>query len=522
MPLPKECHPRNVMITIQKGHRVLTVYEKRLPNVGCHYAGVSYRGSSIQHCIARPFENVDEAMRIHGRLARCKHPNILQPLGLWLCEENLKWCKNENKQEHIVQEKLSLDLWLRENRLKWCMSGKKEQDIVEGKQKEQNAHPRDDRENGMDKEKIFRAFITFPLIDGALKDVPRENIFLVQKDGTQSTAFGFTPQGSEIFCDIFGAVEYINRLYEEVANSPSSASSSASPASRVPFSLCSLKLNSGRILYNKLAEGEYQVLIWVDFFTEEQEKKKYKRAREPKVDDIWSANWSTIETYLTSLWESFKVMPNEELKLLAITLSKKLPNGAENRRYTELLWQPGLWTVYIKINFIRDVYWYFDQTKAREDILKSKDSLGLSAVITKLGFDLPDNNLYDSIMFLRKKVVAHQDSSYEAYKGDKDDVGIDKTTIEIFIQKTNSNYMIQMVEEIRKLNWMQSSPLTRMNVPNNREDLLGPWLGNDKNKMGKRVSCGCICTCGDGKVVRRGAQELRKMASDFQTSSLEI
>ena len=88
-------------------------------------------------------------------------------------------------------------------------------------------------------------------------------------------------------------------------------------------------------------------------------------------------------------------------------------------RYNNLLWEPGLWPMYAKIHFIREVFWCFDDKKAREDLLKSKTSLGLQNVIASLGFSNADNNLYDSIQFLRKKVVAHQDSSYKSYIGEK-------------------------------------------------------------------------------------------------------
>ena len=73
-------------------------------------------------------------------------------------------------------------------------------------------------------------------------------------------------------------------------------------------------------------------------------------------------------------------------------------------------------SVHKAIHFIREVFWCFDDKKAREDLLKSKTSLGLQNVIASLGFSNADNNLYDSIQFLRKKVVAHQDCSYESYK----------------------------------------------------------------------------------------------------------
>lgn len=40
-------------------------------------------------------------------------------------------------------------------------------------------------------------------------------------------------------------------------------------------------------------------------------------------------------------------------------------------------------------------------------------------------------------------------------------MGVDKTTIERFVQKINPKYMIKLVKEIRQLNWIEDSPLLR-------------------------------------------------------------
>ena len=60
--------------------------------------------------------------------------------------------------------------------------------------------------------------------------------------------------------------------------------------------------------------------------------------------------------------------------------------------------------MYAKIHFIREVFWCFDDKKAREDLLKSKTSLGLQNVIASLGFSNADSNLYDSIQLLRNQL----------------------------------------------------------------------------------------------------------------------
>lgn len=139
-----------MQINIVKGHQLLTVYENVVSSVGSHYAGVHCKDSGIEYCIARPFDNCDEAKRIYGQLIKCKHPNILQPLGIWLCESQMKW------------------------------------------------KPKKTEPNSEEKEKVIAAFITFPLIDGSLMHVPREDIFLVEdsfsvkKNKIISTTYGFT------------------------------------------------------------------------------------------------------------------------------------------------------------------------------------------------------------------------------------------------------------------------------------------------------------------------------------------
>ena len=57
-----------------------------------------------------------------------------------------------------------------------------------------------------------------------------------------------------------------------------------------------------------------------------------KISTEPKAIEIWSANWATFATFLRCLWKSFGVQSNEELKQLAIMLSRKLPKGDETMR----------------------------------------------------------------------------------------------------------------------------------------------------------------------------------------------
>uniref|UniRef100_A0A0E0MFT4 Uncharacterized protein n=1 Tax=Oryza punctata TaxID=4537 RepID=A0A0E0MFT4_ORYPU len=171
-------------------------------------------------------------------------------------------------------------------------------------------------------------------------------------------------------------------------------------------------------------------------------------AHEPTVDDIKNANWAAIGTCLSTICRSCDVKLNMELEHFVNKLSEKSKKGPM-LNYNDIVWEPGLWPAHIKINFIREVFWCIDNSKAKEEILKSKNSLGLKGCILKLGFDNNDANLLDSVIFLRKKVVAHQDSSYESYTGDKGHVGSDKTTIEAFIKKNKPDYMINLAKEAK-------------------------------------------------------------------------
>ena len=67
--------------------------------------------------------------------------------------------------------------------------------------------------------------------------------------------------------------------------------------------------------------------------------------------------------------------------------------------YSDLMWEPGLWSVDTKIHFIREVYWCIDSETERENILKSINSLGLKSCITKFGFTDKETNLFDSVIF---------------------------------------------------------------------------------------------------------------------------
>ncbi|KAL6659656.1 hypothetical protein ACP70R_002485 [Stipagrostis hirtigluma subsp. patula] len=389
--IPRVCQPKDVMVCIAEEHQVLIVYREKLPGVGSHYAGLKCN-ERIYSCVARPYSNLDEAMHTYDLLLSCKHPNLLCPLGLWSCEDKDGSTKTEEEKKE----------------------GLKEEEI--------------------------RAFITFPIFSGALMDIQRDEILIVEDDSPQCQAFGFTHQGSKLFCDIFKFVEFINGLYG------------------ASFPLIPLRINSNRIVYKKVAEGQYQVFVWADFFinlpVHMRRKTKSGKPIDPTVDDIRTANWNFIGKCLKDFLKTWDVTPNVELMHLATALNSKAPN------YGDLMWEPGLWSVNIKIHFIREVYWCIDNQSAREGLLKSKASLGLEGCILKLRFTLQDENLLDSIMFLRKKIVAHQDDLY-SYGGEKADLGRHNRIIEIEIQKEKPDYMLKLVKELRQLNWIEISPALR-------------------------------------------------------------
>lgn len=106
--------------------------------------GDSYRAAvkckeNIQYCIAEPFGDVDEAVRIYNLLITLKHPNLLSPIGLWACRGG---------------------------------------DFGKGE---------------------VKAFIAFVPFDGALFDLSREEIFLVEGNSSKAKSYGFLPQGSRLF-----------------------------------------------------------------------------------------------------------------------------------------------------------------------------------------------------------------------------------------------------------------------------------------------------------------------------------
>ncbi|XP_066338155.1 uncharacterized protein [Miscanthus floridulus] len=371
-----------VMTCIGQEEHKLIVYDETIAMGDSYRAAVKCK-ENIQYCIAEPFGDVDEAVRIYNLLITLKHPNLLSPIGLWACRGG---------------------------------------DFGKGE---------------------VKAFIAFVPFDGALVDLSREEIFLVEGNSSKAKSYGFLPQGSRLFCDILNVVDCINGQYEN-ANAATS------------FPLRPLKVNPRRIVYKRVAEGEYHVFLWADFLKEFPSHKRKKTKRGRKVDDVRSMNWESIGTYLKNFWSRFELTPNQELTQLFTLLT----NTEKSLIYSDLMWKPGLWDVDTKVHFIREVYWCIDNDSEKERKLKSISSLDLKSCITSLGFTDKESNLFNSVMFLRKKVVAHMDDLY-SYRGAKDDMCRHKREIEIRVQKSRPDYMIKLVKHMQTLNWIPTSPLLR-------------------------------------------------------------
>lgn len=94
-------------------------------------------------------------------------------------------------------------------------------------------------------------------------------------------------------------------------------------------------------------------------------------------------------------------------------------------RYEDLVWEPGLWESSTKVQLVRDVYWCYNKNKNRISTLKNKTALGLKSFIDKLEVNksrapdkqINDDNLYESLFFLRVYMVAHKDDTIKGYSG---------------------------------------------------------------------------------------------------------
>jgi hypothetical protein len=116
------------------------------------------------------------------------------------------------------------------------------------------------------------------------------------------------------------------------------------------------------------------------------------------------------------------------------------------------------------MRFVREIVWCLenDKTGGRKSTLSKLSPLGLQDCITKLGLNYNEaKSLLSSVMLLRNKIVAHQDDPYQNYTGPKEQIGVAKALLEKLVLDSKPAYMIKLIEEIRKLNWIGESPLVR-------------------------------------------------------------
>ncbi|KAK3137674.1 hypothetical protein QOZ80_5BG0455630 [Eleusine coracana subsp. coracana] len=80
---------------------------------------------------------------------------------------------------------------------------------------------------------------------------------------------------------------------------------------------------------------------------------------------------------------------------------------------------------------------------------------------TRRPLPIKDDHMLDSLTFLRHKIVAHYDEEYLQFKGDQREIGTSKFSVEKYIQRNRPDYMINLVKAIRKLGWIKESPAMR-------------------------------------------------------------
>uniref|UniRef100_A0A0D3HM89 Uncharacterized protein n=1 Tax=Oryza barthii TaxID=65489 RepID=A0A0D3HM89_9ORYZ len=261
------------------------------------------------------------------------------------------------------------------------------------------------------------AFIVFPCSDGVVTSIPKEALFDVE-DATnaESYTFGFSDQGCRIFREICMAVRYINVLYDE---------------EKIP--LKALDLDESKIFYQSKAKGDYHVLL------------------------------TDIKMEISPTGNLHKDL---KLHIELSHLSEEL--GKESVKYEDLVWEPGLWESSTKVQLVRDVYWCYNKNKNRISTLKNKTALGLKSCIDKLEVNksrapdkqINDDNLYESLFFLRVYMVAHKDDTIKGYSGTMEMMH-DKKAIVRLLMIERPEYMVTLISAIRKLGWIRQSPFLR-------------------------------------------------------------
>ncbi|TVU25246.1 hypothetical protein EJB05_27736 [Eragrostis curvula] len=257
------------------------------------------------------------------------------------------------------------------------------------------------------------AYIAVDSLDNALGSLEMEQLFHME----EGCICGFSDFGFKAFREIFSTIHYVNQCYEGRATSNS-----------IP--LFTMRLEPNNIFF-KMVNGEARIMMG-NF--------KMETLRDSR-EIIEAKHWRKIGRCLQTLFKGAHQVTAELTEL-----ANFLTQGAVT--YHDLLWQTGIWDATTKMDFIREIFFHtlveqqHDQEitpKARQ--LFSQNPLGLLEIMQQ--FSKPENafkqrreyrdaNLFDSVMFLRNKIIAHYDEEYPNFKGDKNEIGTTEESVEWF------------------------------------------------------------------------------------------
>ncbi|XP_037450818.1 uncharacterized protein LOC119321082 [Triticum dicoccoides] len=173
------------------------------------------------------------------------------------------------------------------------------------------------------------------------------------------------------------------------------------------------------------------------------------------LEAIRRANWTGLGLYLENLVGEDIASP-EILQLIVVLKSPSVT-------FDDIMWEPALWDAKTRMSFIRRVAacidWESLGGRARRLELKKLPALRLQGCIDKLGLQIDESTLIDSVTFLRNKVAAHYNETYSVYPGQKEDIGLERETIGRFLLKEKPDYMMKLIKHIRLLGWIPKSPI---------------------------------------------------------------
>ncbi|KAL6870977.1 hypothetical protein ACP4OV_014825 [Aristida adscensionis] len=399
---PMAGNPANPPIMIFQQDCVLMIEGNNIPGTPLHRATCNE-----SHCIAL-IKTLNDAYNMHNTLNNCHHPNILNSMGIW----------------------------------------------------------QDPNDNN-------KAYIVVNYLDNSLSSLEKEHLFHIE-DGCLDS---FSALGFKVFREIFSTIEYMNTSYE-------GGGATSSRSSNIGIQLFPMSLESNNIFF-RMVNGEPQVMLG-NFKGRLSEEYVRKDSRNRPLEaggastlssgttreDIEAAHWKEIGRCLKSLYGTYSV--STELSELADFLTEKAVT------YHDLLWQPGIWDASTKMQFIREIFWHMDVDRKEYDgsasttggqALMRQRSLGLLGLMNlftppvdkdKKPLKIKDDHLFDSVTFLRNKIVAHYDEEYPVFKGNKNEIGTTAETKDKYIRKRwNPRYMINLAKTIRNLGWIPESPIMR-------------------------------------------------------------